>query len=162
MSKCAIVIGAVSLSFLTLLSASPRADATDEEKAPADSTVNLPAPNHGDGGPEPVAREVTCPADNLGLQPLPFKYIGNSFSSKFHRPSCPFARCISSRHLVLFARRKDATDQKFVPCRYCLPPSWTQVHAIILSSTSRYVYSEHLPKPENSDENFQKSIEPAK
>jgi len=122
----------------------------------------LPAPGDGDGGPEPVARDVTAPADNMGLQPLPFKYIGNSFSGKFHRPSCPFAKCISSRHLVLFARRKDATDQMFVTCRYCLPPSWTQVHATILSNTKKTVVLEHLPEHDKNDENFQKSIEPVK
>jgi Metal binding domain of Ada len=64
--------------------------------------------------------------------PPPFKYVGNTFSSKFHRPSCPFAKCMSSYHLVFFEHRHDATDRGFTPCKYCLPPDWKTVHAVIL------------------------------
>jgi hypothetical protein len=66
-----------------------------------------------------------------------FKYVGNSFSSKFHRPSCPFAKCISAWHLELFAQRHDATDQGYKPCRYCLPQSWTSVHAVLLNGGNK-------------------------
>jgi Metal binding domain of Ada len=75
------------------------------------------------------------PANDVGDEnqtPMPFKYVGNKFSSKFHRPSCPFAKAISSGHLIFFEHRHDAIDQGFQPCRYCLPPDWKTVHAVIL------------------------------
>jgi len=65
-------------------------------------------------------------------QPDPFKYVGNTFSSKFHRPSCPFAKCISHRHLVFFGRRFNAVDAGYKPCQYCLPPDWKTVHLVVL------------------------------
>ncbi len=65
-------------------------------------------------------------------EPLPYKYYGNSFSHKFHRPSCPFGMCISKSHLVRFHFRKEAIEAHFVPCKYCLPPIWWSVHGVIL------------------------------
>lgn len=65
---------------------------------------------------------------------LPVKYWGNSFSLKFHRPSCPFAKAMSAHHVMFFNFRKDAVDSGQVPCRYCLPPSWTSVHAALWHS----------------------------
>jgi hypothetical protein len=65
-------------------------------------------------------------------QQLPYKYYGNSFSHKFHKPSCPFGMCISKRHLVLFHFRKEAIEAHYAPCRYCLPPVWWTVHGVIL------------------------------
>ncbi len=63
---------------------------------------------------------------------LPYKYWGNRFSQKFHRPSCPFALCMNKRHLVLFHFRKEAIEAHFAPCKYCLPPVWCNVHGVIL------------------------------
>ncbi len=63
---------------------------------------------------------------------LPYKYVGNSFSHKFHRPSCPFARAMSPAHLCLFHFRKQAVEAAYLPCRYCLPPDWKTVGAVIL------------------------------
>lgn len=62
------------------------------------------------------------------------KYFGNSFSNKFHRPSCLFAKAISRRNLVLFQSRQQAIAAHFTPCRYCLPPVWLSVHGTIMSS----------------------------
>lgn len=62
---------------------------------------------------------------------LPIKYWGNSFSLKFHRPSCPFAKAMSAHHVMFFNFRKQAVESGQVPCRYCLPPSWTVVRASI-------------------------------
>jgi len=67
---------------------------------------------------------------------VPFKYVGNQFSCIFHRPSCPFAQCISAHHLRFFPRRCNATDQGFKPCRYCLPPFWTTVQAVLIGNPS--------------------------
>src|SRR5579871_6046370 len=48
-----------------------------------------------------------------GERQPPFKYVGNTFSSKFHRPSCPFAKAINFHHLVFFEHRHDAIDRGF-------------------------------------------------
>ncbi|HEY9731443.1 MAG TPA: hypothetical protein V6C89_05990 [Drouetiella sp.] len=70
--------------------------------------------------------------DGLGLTSgLPIKYWGNSFSLKFHRPSCPFAKAMSAHHVMFFNFRKQAVDLGQLPCRYCLPPDWTSVRAAI-------------------------------
>jgi hypothetical protein len=79
----------------------------------------------GDGG----ANGNRCWQSGSGL---PFKYVGNSFSSKFHRPSCMFAKCISSYHAVFFAQRHNAIEGGYTPCRWCLPPNWKTVHLIIV------------------------------
>jgi hypothetical protein len=79
----------------------------------------------------------------------PFKYVGKSFSNKFHRPSCPFAQCMSSNHLVFFEHRHDATDRGFKPCKYCLPANWKTVHAVILPISKSLPVSE-VSKTENS------------
>ena len=70
---------------------------------------------------------------------LPYKYYGNNFSHKFHRPSCPFGSCISHRHLVLFHFRKEAIAANFTPCCYCLPPFWLTVHSVILPKQDKNV-----------------------
>ena len=67
-----------------------------------------------------------------GDSELPYKYVGNSFSHKFHRPSCPFAKAMNVRHVLLFHFRKEAIEQGQEPCRYCLPPVWCRVEAKIL------------------------------
>lgn len=64
-----------------------------------------------------------------------YKYVGNSFSFKFHRPSCPFARAMWRGHVVKFQYRKQAIDAGQKPCRYCLPPYWKSVGAKILRAT---------------------------
>lgn len=65
-------------------------------------------------------------------QPV-YKYTGNLFSLKFHRPSCKFARVMWREHVVRFQYRKQAVDAGQKPCRYCLPPDWKSVDAKIVS-----------------------------
>ncbi len=72
---------------------------------------------------------------------LPYKYYGNSFSHKFHRPSCPFGEAISKRHLVLFHFRHEAIEAHYAPCRYCLPPVWCKVHGVLLQKTPKDIGS---------------------
>jgi hypothetical protein len=76
-----------------------------------------------------------APTDNLpplADTPRPYKYVGNSFSHKFHRPGCPFARQMWSQRQVFFHYRCQAIEDKYLPCRYCLPPVWLSVRAKIL------------------------------
>jgi hypothetical protein len=82
------------------------------------------------GGDLPIAQKQV-----VDQSTLPVKYWGNSFSLKFHRPSCPFAQAISADHVMFFNFRKQAVDSGQTPCRYCLPPFWTTVKASILPST---------------------------
>jgi hypothetical protein len=63
----------------------------------------------------------------------PYKYIGNSFSHVFHRPSCPFAKKIWPSRIELFHYRRQAIDNLYSPCHYCLPPVWLEVHAVLLT-----------------------------
>lgn len=68
---------------------------------------------------------------------LPYKYVGNNFSAKFHRPCCPFAKIMNGRHAVLFHFRKEAILAGHHPCRYCLPPVWKSVKASILNPDAK-------------------------
>lgn len=63
---------------------------------------------------------------------LPYKYVGNNFSAKFHRPSCPFAKAMNGHNAVLFHFRKEAIAAGHHPCRYCLPPVWKSVRCAII------------------------------
>jgi hypothetical protein len=89
------------------------------------SGVDLPK----SGGDLPIAHKEV-----VDQSTLPVKYWGNSFSLKFHRPSCPFAQAMSADHVMFFNFRKQAVDGGQTPCRYCLPPFWTTVKASILPS----------------------------
>lgn len=75
----------------------------------------------------PEQQEQPRPADEL-----PYKYVGHNESHKFHRPSCPFARVMSVKHLELFHFRKEAVQAGYMPCRYCLPPWWKSCHVRIV------------------------------
>jgi hypothetical protein len=77
---------------------------------------------------------------------LPIKYWGNTFSLKFHRPSCPFAQAMSAHHVIFFNFRKQAVEAGQAPCRYCLPPNWTTVKAVLLKPSNSV--QERLLPPE--------------
>jgi hypothetical protein len=62
---------------------------------------------------------------------LPYKYVGNMDSGKFHRPSCPYAKVMNRIRKRFFHFRHEATDLGQVPCRYCLPPIVRSVRASI-------------------------------
>jgi hypothetical protein len=61
----------------------------------------------------------------------PYKYTGNLYSHKFHRPSCPYCRVMAIYKRTRFHFRHQAVAAGYVPCRYCLPPVWTTVRAVI-------------------------------
>jgi len=50
-----------------------------------------------------------------------YQYIGNKFSKKFHRLTCPWAQKISEENRVYFKTRDEALKQGFVPCKVCNP-----------------------------------------
>jgi hypothetical protein len=68
------------------------------------------------------------PTDTSGL---PYKYVGNSFSLKFHRPSCRYAKAMNVHHVQLFHYRREAIEAGEKPCNYCLPQSWGSVQAFL-------------------------------
>jgi len=83
-------------------------------------------------GPAPAARAQESAG---AVDTLPYKYQGNLISRKFHRPRCPFARVMSESKKVRFHFRFQAISQGYCPCRYCLPPTWTSVQAVIKSGS---------------------------
>lgn len=113
------------------------------------------------------ARLFLVPAIVLGLIPpqtyaqadqslaTPYKYIGNRISLKFHRPSCPYARVMSIYKQVKYQFRKDAVNDGQKPCRYCLPPDWTQLRGAVLRPPTLPPASEKL----DSDQHTSRSPE---
>jgi len=77
---------------------------------------------------------------------LPVKYVGNSVSLKFHKPSCPFARVMSYSKRVQFHFRRQAVACGHKPCRYCLPQTWTVCRAKILTPLTGA--KDELPHPQ--------------
>lgn len=81
--------------------------------------------------------------------PVIYKYVGNAFSLKFHRPSCPFAKAMWRSNRVHFTYRRQALEAHQKPCRYCLPPSWKSVAAAILEKQEQTKrIEEELPPPD--------------
>jgi hypothetical protein len=115
------------------LQGSPRAEITDEKN----SRVNQPTPRQEECETESeVDNSQTERTRSQTDEKSPiYKYIGNSSSFKFHRPSCPFARAMWRGHIIKFHYRKQAIDAGQKPCRYCLPPFWKSVGAKILKDT---------------------------
>lgn len=81
------------------------------------------------------AGSVSSDSSSMSLpdSELPVKYIGNSQSHKFHRPSCPFARIMASNKRMQFYFRRQAVGCGQKPCRYCLPAVWQVVRARLLT-----------------------------
>jgi hypothetical protein len=99
-------------------------------------------------------------SQNEDLSQLPYKYLGNSFSGKFHRPSCKFAKVMSVNHVCLFHFRRQAIAAGQVPCRYCLPPNWKTVEAKLLPSSQSRSQSQSQPGPIRSKDEAQHRLEP--
>jgi hypothetical protein len=100
------------------------------------STTNSEAQTENQSMP-PISEKFNCNqllTDNQLGQSGVYKYVGCSFSKKFHRPSCIFAKAINRHHIVLFQWRKQAISAQYQPCRYCLPPIWLSTHCILLPS----------------------------
>lgn len=82
------------------------------------------------GFPEPVLLRLQSRAIDAkaGMWSVPMArsaseryYIGNRSSRRFHRPSCPLGRQISSANVITFKSREDAFKAGYCPCRKCLP-----------------------------------------
>ena len=91
------------------------------------------APGERESSPPPFA---TSDKPHEDVSTLPYKYVGNSWSLKFHRPSCPFARVMRPQRAELFHFRREAVEKGESPCRYCLPQEWTRVRARFLPPAS--------------------------
>ena len=79
------------------------------------------------------AAEAETKAETAGQikNSLPFKYTGNKYSHKFHRPRCPFCRAMAPSKRLAFHFRCQAIAAGYAPCKYCLPARWTTVQAAI-------------------------------
>ncbi|CAN5577725.1 hypothetical protein BH10CYA1_BH10CYA1_22240 [soil metagenome] len=123
---------ALSIWLLCASSAAQSADSEVQEKPKAIEIVPVLPPSIS---PDPASAT------------LPIKYWGNSFSLKFHRPSCPFAKAMSAHHVMFFNFRRQAVDSGQVPCRYCLPPNWTTVRASIWHPAEMLKRDSSKPEP---------------
>lgn len=75
------------------------------------------------------------------------KYIGNSWSRKFHLPNCPFAKEMTPSRRMKFADRAMAVQAGHAPCKYCLPASWKSVEGrVIEPSKPGWSHYDSAPK----------------
>jgi methylphosphotriester-DNA--protein-cysteine methyltransferase len=51
-----------------------------------------------------------------------YKYVANSFSKKYHRPTCATAKNIAKNNLIKFKTAKEAVDAGYFSCQVCKPP----------------------------------------
>lgn len=137
--------------FLLLLLINPPAHAEQESawatQEPQRTTVSTAIEERGttigqskfsaEGDTSIDARQALTDAKRESNASAIIKYVGNTGSHIFHRPSCPFAQAMDPGHRVSFRFRHDAIDRDFVPCRYCLPPVWLSVHAVLLIKPKR-------------------------
>jgi hypothetical protein len=95
----------------------PNSESLRPDKTGGQSNAQAPSAD----GPPPAS----------GDEAKPYKYTGNLYSHKFHRPRCPFSRAMAACKRTRFHFRYQAVAQGYKPCRYCLPPTWTTVRATI-------------------------------
>ncbi|MCA9805011.1 MAG: hypothetical protein KC777_23740 [Cyanobacteria bacterium HKST-UBA02] len=50
-----------------------------------------------------------------------YKFVGNTFSHKFHKPGCEFAAKMDASRVVFFKTREEAEKAGQKPCNWCLP-----------------------------------------
>ena len=48
-------------------------------------------------------------------------YVGSRNSTKYHYPSCVWAKKIKPSNLVTFTGKEDAANKGYVPCKVCKP-----------------------------------------
>lgn len=125
--------------------------ASDQPGCASDSIPVPPAQSDPEEEPEPVSDASSSSTQSDSNQDdrkivKPQKYVGNSFSLKFHKPSCPFARVMRKSRRVAFTFRKAAVDAGQRPCKYCLPPWWLSVEAKILNYDRHQTRRETLPQ----------------
>jgi hypothetical protein len=85
-----------------------------------------------DADTEPQANVVNSQSSSQ----LPYKYVGNRYTHKFHRLSCPFAQAMANYNVEYFHFRKEAIEHGDKPCHWCLPPWWKSVSATIVGTTA--------------------------
>ena len=72
--------------------------------------------------PTPVAFDPTKPFEIETTQPAQSaRYYASKQSDKFHRPTCEWARKISSWNLTIYTTREEAIAAGLKPCRVCRP-----------------------------------------
>ena len=48
-------------------------------------------------------------------------YVGSRNSTKYHYPSCVWAKKIKSQNLVTFGNKQEAGARGYIPCKVCKP-----------------------------------------
>ena len=116
---------------------------------PSRNTSLINVGNASDLVSNSVTKSSLSLTDDKGNVALgPYKYWGNCFSLKFHRPSCPFARAMNPSRVEFFRFRFQAIAKGEVPCRYCLPPVVTRVSGVLLNLKEKSALKAPDFKPE--------------
>lgn len=101
-----------------------------ESHAPSEDNSSIPSSPKSDYAGTITQERIAVPSHKV--KDLPYKYVGNNYSGKFHKPSCPFAKVMNIGHVELFHFRIEAIKAGQRPCHYCLPQEWRSVRATIL------------------------------
>lgn len=62
-----------------------------------------------------------------------YKFVGNTFSRKFHKPGCEFAAKMDASRVVFFKTREEAEKAGQKPCNWCLPGWLKDVRGQVLN-----------------------------
>ncbi|MBK9142887.1 MAG: hypothetical protein IPM23_10360 [Candidatus Melainabacteria bacterium] len=62
-----------------------------------------------------------------------YKFVGNAFSGKFHKPGCEFAAKMDASRVVFFKTREEAEKAGQKPCNWCLPGWLKNVRGQVVS-----------------------------
>lgn len=80
-----------------------------------------------------------------------YQFIGNSFSRKYHKADCEFAKKINPAHVVFFTNSAQADNSGSKPCNWCLPVWSKDVHGSVLKKPeSRIVPDKKESQPLSS------------
>lgn len=54
-----------------------------------------------------------------------YRFVGNTYSKKFHKPQCEFTRKMNVKHVILIESKKIAESKSYKECNWCMP-KWTK------------------------------------
>ncbi|MCL6471375.1 MAG: thermonuclease family protein [Firmicutes bacterium] len=77
------------------------------------SLTSPPAPSNADKSDK---SDMATEINEIGA-----RFVGNLNSKVYHRPSCPYAKKISSNNVINFATAEAAKNQGYRPCKTCNP-----------------------------------------
>ncbi len=73
-----------------------------------------------DAPTQPAPKAASSSAATVTTKKV-MKFVGNSETKKFHKPSCEWAKKMNKENKVEFASTADAKKAGYEPCKVCLP-----------------------------------------